>query len=282
MTQQHLFTKIADGFKFPEGPAWDHKDSLYVSNCKGDWITKITPEGSTTFLRAASDPFNFEKTNGMTITNDGSIYACDFGRGAILKIQPDQQTCIIASGYRGKRFNRPNDLAFDSGGNLYFTDPNQYDKRNRDGVVYRIAARTLEVMPAATGLAFPNGIALAPDKKNMYVCESALNRIVKFEIAADGALVKPVVFAELPGGDPDGINFDAAGNLYVAHFGGAAVYVLAADGSLKQKLTAPGKKPTNVEFGGSDLRTLYLTEVETAAVYRLSVEIPGLPLATDF
>jgi gluconolactonase len=277
-SRQPEFELLIRDLNFPEGPAWDGHETLYVSNCYGNWITRFRAHRSDTFLIATDSPFTFSKTNGMTVDRDGNIYACDFGCGAILKIQPNIQSEIYVNGYQGQRFQRPNDLAFDPNGNLYFTDPNHYRRENPDGVIYRIAAGTREVTPVATQLAFPNGIAFSADARTLFVCESAFNRILKFTVQANGTLSPPEVFVELPGGDPDGINFDQAGNLYVAHFGGGAVYVIAPDGSIKQKLSAPGQRPTNVEFGGPDLRTLFVTEVETNALYRLQVTIPGLPL----
>ena len=270
--------KVVGDLDFPEGPAWDGKGNLYVSNCKGGWITKITPEGSEVFLRASAEPFTFEKTNGMTLDRNGDLFACEYGIGAILKISPTGKSEIYVKEYQGKPFQRPNDLAFDPKGNLYFTDPNAYRANDPDGVVYRVSAKTKEVTPVATEMAFPNGLAFSADGKHLYVCESALHRITCFKVEEDGSLSEPITFAELPGGDPDGINFDQDGNLYVAHFGGGAIYIFAPDGSVKQKISAPGQKPSNVEFAGSDLKTLYITEDETNAVYRLQVSTPGLPL----
>lgn len=276
--KSHELAQIAVGLQFPEGPAWDGKNTLYVSNCQGNWITRISPAGVDTFLTAATDPFTFEKTNGMTVFKDGHLYVCEFGRGAILRIHPDGKSEIYAERCAGQKLNRPNDLAFDAAGNLYFTDPNHYRRENPDGVVYRIAAGSRKVTVVATELAFPNGLAFSADGKFLYICESAFERVLRFTVQPDGSLTGKEIFVEMPGGDPDGINFDAAGNLYVAHFGGGAVWIIAPDGSVRDKIQMPGKKPTNVEFGGPDLRTLFITEVETNAVYRLEVSVPGLRL----
>ncbi|HEX9975030.1 MAG TPA: SMP-30/gluconolactonase/LRE family protein [bacterium] len=273
-----VFEKVASELNFPEGPAWDGHGTLYVSNCYGNWITKINNEGPGIFLTASEDPFTFQKTNGLTVFRDGSLFACDFGRGMILRISRDGTTQIYADGYEGRRFNRPNDLAFDADGNLYFSDPNAYRAENPDGAIYRVAAITRKVSRVADSLAFPNGLAFSNDAKFLYVAESAFQRIVRFRVLPGGSLAEKKVFVVLPGGDPDGMNFDRKGNLYVAHFGGGAVYVIAPDGKIIKKLLTPGKKPSNVEFGDSDLRTLFVTEVETNAVYKIHVKIPGLPL----
>ena len=123
-----------------------------------------------------------------------------------------------------------------------------------------------------------NGIAFSPDSKKLFVCESAQNRILTYNVNENGFLSNKLVFAELPGGDPDGIAFDIDGNLYVAHFGGGAIYVFSPKGIIKDKLITPGKKPSNVEFGGEDMRTLFITEDETNSVYSRQVETAGMKL----
>lgn len=277
-TDQFLFTQIAQDLNFPEGPAWDGINSLYVSNCSGDRIIKIGQQGVETFLTASKTPFTFEKTNGLTVFKDGSLFACEFGRGAILKINMAGDSEIYASGFQGKPFNRPNDLAFDPVGNLYFSDPKSYDPENPDGIIYLIKAGSRQVVEAAKNLAFPNGLTFAADGNSLFVCESAKHRVLKFKVDKKGSLLNPVVFAEMPGGDPDGCNLDVEDNLYVAHFGGGAIYVFTPDGAAKNKIATPGLKPSNLEFGDDDMRTLYITEDESNAVYKTRVKIPGLKL----
>lgn len=269
-----VWQKVVGGMNFPEGPAWDGHNTLYASNCYGGWITRLTGGKADTFLLANKSPFTFQQTNGM-IFHDGYLYACDFGVGAILRFTKDGAAEIYAKGFNGVAFNRPNDLRFDAEGNLYFTDPKSYSREVLDGRVFRISAQDKNVTQLADSLGFPNGIAVSADGKSLYVCESAFERILRFTIGEDGNLTSKEIFVTLPGGDPDGIDFDSAGNLYVAHFGSGTVYVIAPDGAIKQKISAPGKKPTNLEFAGDDLKALFLTEVETNALYKLNVEIAG-------
>lgn len=272
------FEMVLSGLNFPEGPAWDGKGNVFVSNCYGGSISKIAKDSSSVFIKASEEPFTLNKTNGLTFFTDGSLIACEFGAGKILKISPDAKTEIYADGFNGKKFNRPNDLAFDPEGNLFFTDPNSYDRNNRDGVVYRVDNKTKEVSQAAVDLAFPNGIAFTADAKSVFVCESAFNRVLKFKISEEGKLTDRTVFIDLPGGDPDGIGFDVAGNLYIAHFGGSKIYVVNPDGKIIKTYDTPGKKPSNVEFAGEDMKTLYITEDETNAVYKIAVDTPGIKL----
>jgi gluconolactonase len=276
--ENYELNKITSGLNFPEGPAWDGKSTLYVSNCNGSWITMVSGNQVDTLVDTPSAPVSFKQTNGLTVYQDGTIYACDFGLGAILTFDSSGECKLFLDGYQGKKFNRPNDLAFDQKGNLYFTDPKSYDVNNRDGVIYAYFRAEKLLKPVYSGLGFPNGLAFSPDGQYLYVCESALSRVLKFPIQSDGNLGDFSVFVEIAGGDPDGIAFDTRGNLYVAHFGTGAVYVVSPDQQIIRKIDLPGKKVTNVEFGDADMRTLYITEVETNALYKIRVEIPGLKL----
>lgn len=272
---------VLGGQNFPEGPAWNGRDALFFSNCYGGNVMRI-PHGEKSgapFMVARAEPYTFTKTNGLTFGADGAVYACDFGVASIVRLSMDGTSKIIAKECEdGTALIRPNDLAFDPAGNLYFTDSWAYKREDPKGAVYRIDAKTGVVSRARGALAFPNGLAFSADAKWLYVAESAWNRVLKFPVQADGNLGEPTVFADMPGGDPDGMNFDTAGNLYVAHFGGGHVVVFAPDGSIVRKIATPGKKPSNVEFAGADLKTLYVTEDETNGVYSMSVDVPGLRL----
>lgn len=278
MTIEPVWTKIAAEQNFPEGPAWDGSGNLYSSSCYGRWITKVTNGKSEIFIAKSKEPLTISQTNGLTVGSDGNIYACDYGIGAILKISTEGKSEVYASGFGRKKFNRPNDLAFDNKGNLYFTDPKSYNKDTLDGRIFMVKNDTHEVVLVAQDLAFPNGIAFSKNFKSVFVCESAKSRILKYNVAKDGSLEKQTTFAELPGGDPDGIAFDKNENLYAAHFGGGAIYVIDPTGNIMYKIKTPGLKPSNIEFGGSDYKTLFLTEDETNSVYETKMRVEGLKL----
>lgn len=275
INENEKWTKVIDGLNFPEGPAYDGISTLYFSNCYGGWITEYSEGKVDTFLVKNNSRINISKTNGLAVGNDGNLYICEYGYGQILRADGDKNLSVYANGFNGERFNRPNDLILDEDDNLYFTDPKSYDKDNSDGRVFFIDAQTNEIKLAAENLAFPNGINISPIDKKLYVCESAKQKIVRFTITKDHNLINKEDFAFLPGGDPDGIEFDIKGNLYVAHFGGKAIYIFSPEGKQLQKITTPGSKPTNLEFGGDDNKTLFLTEVETNALYKINANITG-------
>lgn len=261
---------VFSGLDFPEGPAMDNNGNLYVSNCYGSWIGRFDGINVDTFLVKSDQYPSIDKTNGLVIMDD-YIYACDYGLGAILKISMLGDIEILSDGYDGEKFNRPNDIINDSKGNILFTDPKSYGSDLLDGRIFSINTGTNEVKLIAESLAFPNGINISPIDSKVYVCESAKERIVRFDMSEHGILVNKELFIEIPGGDPDGIEFDLEGNLYVAHFGGKAVYIISPEGRIIGKIETPGKKPTNLEIVYNEYKLLYLTEVETNSVYKLKL-----------
>lgn len=284
MTIDAEWEKLAEGLEFPEGPAWDGADTLYFSSCDGGYVSKIGPEGYAVVVPAQNDYAFYERTNGLAVGRDGWIYACEWGqgRGAIHRISPAGVVEQYVSTYAGEPFRRPNDLAFDPYGNLYFTDPSSYGADKPDGILYRVDARTREVRIAADDLCFCNGLAFSADGKLLYLAESAKKRVLIYDVAEDGSLSnRRVLRSGLPG-DPDGMAVDVEGNLWVAVFGGGAVQVIATHGArageLLFEIKTPGRKPSNIDFAGEDMKTLYVTEDETNAVYRTRVQIAGLKL----
>ncbi len=264
---------VVEGFNFPEGPAWDGS-RLYISNCYGDWLGCVTDMDLDTVLRASES--TMKSTNGLYAMPGGELYACDFGLGAILQIIPaNNHSEILLSGYAGVRFNRPNDLVIVNETRLYFTDPSSYGRDKLDGRVFLYDLDSQNLSLVADGLAFPNGIGFSPRDHRLYVCESAKNRIIRFKIGQDGKLSDKENFIHLPGGDPDGLEFDNAGNMFVAHFGSGLVYAISPSGGIIDSLATPGLKPTNLEFGGDNFQTLFLTEVETNTLYKTTVSHPG-------
>jgi gluconolactonase len=279
--KEPLYTpaKVGDGLKFAEGPAWDGKGNLYVSNCSADpgYVTKFDAKGNAAVAFTASDK-GFKKTNGMTFHENGSLFVCDFGKKAIIEIQPNGQARTYADNYQGVPFRGPNDLAFDPNGNLYFTDPAGSSKAAPVGRVYRVD-KLRNVTLVADKLAFPNGLAFSADGKHLFVAESQAYQILKYTVKSDGGLGEKTVFCKLPEEkDPDGISFDSAGNLWVAQFGAGAVRQFDRSGQLIRTVALPGKNVTNVEFGGKDMKTLYITEAELGELYRIQVETPGQKL----
>ncbi len=265
---------VISGYDSPEGPAFDRDGNLYFVNWLSSAIVKLTPEGvASEFFNTGGIPA------GLAFHRDGSLYVADEGDDihGVLRIANGQAT-IVVDEYEGQPLNGVNDLVFDQYGVLYFSDPWRSSRANPIGGFYRLFPDgTLERID--TGLAFPNGVALSADGSAAYLAETGEHRILRYAIAADGSIGLREDFAKLPGGEgPDGMAFDEAGNLYVAHYGGGRVAIFDPSGALTDEIRIPGANVTNVAFGGRDRRTLVITDVETASLYETRVEVPGLAL----
>ena len=263
---------FATGFKFPEGPAFDRNGNLFVVDVETGDISKISPEGRVkTFLNTGGSP------NGAKFHANGDLYVADRKKG-IIAISPDGEIRVIVDHYQGKKFNGPNDLIFDSKGNLYFTDPHGSSAENPFGCVYRVLSGG-EMTCLASGLAFPNGLVLSRDERYLFVANTRKNRVLRYVLDPP---VRSYIFSQLSGGwGPDGMAFDVAGNLYVAHYGGGDVLIVNPKGDIIERVPIGGLHPTNVAFSGPDGKTLYVTEVETGSVYCFNTDHPGLPLYGD-
>ena len=263
---------FATGFKFPEGPAFDRDGNLFVVNVDTGVICKVSSEGSIeTFVNTGGAP------NGAKFHLNGDLYVADRRRG-VLVISPSGNIRVVVDTDQGKRFSGPNDLVFDVNGNLYFTDPHGSSAENPFGRVYRFSSSG-ELTCLASGLAFPNGLVLSRDGQYLFVANTRKNRILRYVLTPP---VRSYVFSQLSGGwGPDGMAFDVAGNLYIAHYGGGEVIILNPKGEVVERVPVGGLYPTNVAFGGSARKTLYVTEVETGSVYRFNADHAGLPLYGD-
>jgi gluconolactonase len=267
-------TPLISGYDTPEGPAFDGLGNLYFVNWSTSSIVKLTPEGvAAEFFNTGGIPA------GLAFHQDGSLYVADEGDDThgVLRVTGNRAT-ILANTFEGASLNGANDLVFDREGVLYFSDPWRSSLANPVGGFYRLFADgRLERLDH--GLAFPNGVALSADGDAVFLAETYRNRILRYEIAPDGRVGPRDEFAALPGAHgPDGMAFDEAGNLYVAHYGGGKVAIYGPSGEIAGEISVPGENVTNVAFGGADRQTLIITEVATASVYTTRVDIPGLAL----
>ncbi|QMW00418.1 SMP-30/gluconolactonase/LRE family protein [Spirosoma foliorum] len=281
---------LASGFDWTEGPIWVKNEAyLLFSDVPKNTIFKWTDkEGVTPFLKPSGytglGPYSDEPgSNGLTIDKQGRLIACEHGdrRVTAMSMTGAGGKRTLADNYNGKRFNSPNDVVAHSNGSYYFTDPpygmpkkEKDPGRETDGWgVYRIAperAGVPGVVSIVVGdLTRPNGIALSPDEKILFVAQSDPLRpvVMAYPIQPDGSVGKGrIVFGpeqmkkqNLEGGF-DGMKVDRDGNLWVT--GGGGVLVLAPTQG-----TGPYDFLGHLKIGGAtancawgdDGSTLYIT-----------------------
>lgn len=285
----------ATGFVFAEGPALDAKGNLFVVNyrLKGT-IGRITPDGEASIWCDLNElaPVEERKTqaNGLKIDGEGRLIVADAGGGRVLRISPDgQQAEVLADRCEGVRFVSPNDVALDLEGNIYFSDPGGSNAENPVGSVYRYDIQTKQTSCLVAELAFPNGLGVTPDQKHLCVAESQLYRILIFDLdTKTGTVDNERVLIEFPeetNGDivggkfpPDGLVFDAQGQLYAAMWVGGVINVVdVPSGKLLRQYSAGGTQATNCHFHGD---YLYTTVAAKEAVFRLKLGVAGHQYAT--
>ncbi|MBL7815705.1 MAG: SMP-30/gluconolactonase/LRE family protein [Saprospiraceae bacterium] len=270
---------LADGFKWSEGPAWLKKDNcLIFSDVPTNTIYKWKEgEGIAPYLKPSGytgrgDYSREPGSNGLTISLDGKIIACEHGdrRVTIMPTEGGGKK-TLADNHQGKRFNSPNDVVQKSNGDVYFTDPpyglpkQENDPSRETGIfgVYRIA-KNGTVTLLVNDLTRPNGLAFSPDESILYVAQSDPDRayIMAYPVLKNGILGKGKIFFDATPmskqglkGLPDGLRVDDKGNLFTTGPGG--VLIISPKGKLLGRIDT-GQPTANCGWG-DDGSTLYMT-----------------------
>jgi gluconolactonase len=251
--------KVATGFAFTEGPAWDGKELLYFTDIPNARIHTVNAAGDVAVFVENSGP-----CNGLMFGRDGGLVACNMGGQLVVWSVATKEKRVLAGEFEGKRFNAPNDLVIDAAGGIYFTDPMfrapQPLPQGVQAVYYRSADGKLSRVVADAPA--PNGVLLSRDEKKLYVLPSMSAEMQAYPIEAPGQLGEMRVFCKVrnpPGRDNggcDGATIDEHGNVYLTTALG--VQVFSPSGEALGVIEVP-EQPSNCTFGGPDGKTLYVT-----------------------
>ena len=305
--------KLAEGFQFTEGPVWVNKDGGYLlfSDPNANTIYKYTPgqEGKLEVFRTPSGysgadiaEYGQPGSNGLTLDPEGRLTINQHGNHRVVRDESDGSQTVLADSYEGKRLNSPNDLVYRSDGTLFFTDPpfgfpklfNDSRKQLGFSGVYSVYKGKLQLV--SKDFTGPNGIALSPDEKYLYVGNwprsltgqelrkqdepvgeigDKHKAIIRYEVQPDGTLKNGKLFFDFtsaPGEDGlDGIKVDQKGNLYVSAPGG--LWVISPEGKHLGTIVTP-RHPHNMAWGDADGKTLYLCA--RSGLYRIRLNIAGV------
>lgn len=263
--------KLADGFKFTEGPAVDAAGNVFFTDQPNDQILEWSVDGKlSTFMQPSG------RANGMHFDNKGNLLACADENNQLWSIDPaSKKVTVLVKDYKGKLLNGPNDVWVRPDDGLYFTDPfykRSYWKRGpmeQDGQhVYYLSPDRRELLRVVDDLKQPNGIIGTPDGKVLYVSDIGAGRTYAYDINANGTLSNKRLFCEM---GSDGMTIDNEGNVYLTGKG-----VAVFDRSGKQIEHIPVDEPWagNVCFGGRDRQTLFVTA--SKGFYSIRMTVKGI------
>ena len=256
-----------------EGPAVDAQGNLYAVNFAREGtigVVDAQPQTQGASARLFVQLPRGSTGNGIRFGPAGEMYVADYTGHKILRINP--HTRAIAIHAHNPQMHQPNDIAIAQSGMLYASDPHW---PSNSGQLWLITpdgtTRLLE-----TSMGTTNGIEVSADENYLYVNESVQRRLWQYRRdKTTGLLSDKRLLLEFADHGLDGMRCDQQGNLYIARYGAGEIAVVSPAGELLKTLRLKGSKPTNVAFGGSDGRTLYVTLQDRGAIEQIRVDIPG-------
>ena len=294
---------MAGSLRFPEGPVAMPDGSVVLGEIAGGAVTRIGADGRKTLLAATGGG-----PNGLALGPDGALYLCnnggnvyaeggflstgpapDYKSGSIQRIDPKTGEFTTLYTHCGAhKLSAPNDIVFDRGGGFYFTDlGKRYDRSRDHGGIYYALPDGSKITELAYPFLTPNGIGLSPDEQTLYVADTETSRLIAFDILAPGRLRKDPFPAPnggrlvcgLPGFQRfDSLAVEAGGNICVATLVTGYITVISPDGRVVRQVKMPDVYPTNICFGGPDMKTAYVTLSAGGQLAAMEWPEPGLRL----
>ena len=254
-----------------EGPCYTRDGRLVMVEPSSGRVLEVLPDGtSETIANTGGVPAGLQ----LDVNND--IWVADMKLG-ILRVTLDGGIFEEAVTFQGAPIRGCNDCYFDGNGNLYFTAPagssgtdpcGELFCRRKDGAVHLLDK----------GFAFCNGLAVSADDNLLVVAETFSKILWGYDISTPGKVTGKRTWGKLPGdhkGGPDGLDFDANGNLLAANWGGSSIDVFSPGGELINRMMLPFPSPSNVHFKGPGSKTLLITEHETNGLWEAEYSVAG-------
>lgn len=259
---------------FLEGPVFDQQGRLFVTDIPHGRIFRIDAAGDWELVAEYDG-----EPNGMKFLNERELLITDYKQGLMVCDITRGEVRPYLTRRNSERFKGVNDLIFDAQGNLYFTDQGQSGLHDPSGRLYRLRPNgQLDLLLAH--VPSPNGVALSPDERVLYLAVTRGNAVWRVPLLEDGSVSKVSAFFTSYGpSGPDGLAVDTQGRLAVANPGLGFLWILNHRAEPQIVFRSPvGTSLTNVAYGGTDRSTLYCTESVTGSILRCALDVPGLPL----
>lgn len=257
---------------FLEGPVFDSTGNLYVTDIPFGRIFRIDTAGQWDLVAEYDG-----EPNGMKFLDDGTLLIADYKNG-LMQLGVSTGTVRPYLDRRNtERFRGVNDLVFDRAGNLYFTDQGQTGLHDPSGRLYRLRpSGQLDLLLG--NVPSPNGVCLSPDETVLYLAVTRGNCVWRVPLLPDSGIAKVGQFFTSYGpSGPDGLAVDEQGRVIVANPGLGYVWVLNVRAEPEIVLRGPeGASTTNIAFGGTDRRRLFVTDSTNGDVLYADLGTAGL------
>jgi gluconolactonase len=299
---------VKSGFGFTEGLVWSQQGYLLFSDIAANVINKMMPDGTVSVavnesgyhgpwtgyaLMKVGHPQNNGKdpkdplfrefimlgSDGVNVDPQGRIVFCTFPGHSVDRIEKNGKRVVLADKFEGKRLNGPNDLVVKKNGTIYFSDTFTDRLREKDPDVQLPYAAPYMIKDGKVILLTkddpsPNGIALSPDEKILYITAPG-STIRRYNVQPDDTVTNGTLFFDMsadksaPGG-PDGMRVDSKGNVYCSGPGG--VWIISPEGKHLGTIRMP-ERFANFGFGDADYKTLYIGGRTT--IYKIPMKVEG-------
>jgi gluconolactonase len=270
----------------PEGVVVASDGTVWASENRRGAVTAIAADGQMRRIEGLGG-----NPNGICMDLEGNVIVANVGGGWVQRVYPDGRHEIIADSVDGRPFTSPNFPLVDSQGNIYVSistwradSAEAFTNPAPDGAVVRISPDGLaEVL--AEGFIYANGLALTEDESALFVAQTTALNVMRVPLGPDGNVGSAEHYGPDLGetGLPDGLALDSRGNLYVALVTMNAVGVITPEGEFQIILEDPDaekiRNPSNIAFGGPDLRDAYIGSLGGTSLPRFRAQFPGMPLA---
>lgn len=269
-----MYTKVVGGLKFTEGPVWHPDGYLLFSDIPGNTIYKWDKKKLSVYKSPSLH------SNGLTLDTALNVVVCEHSGRKVVRITKSGEMSVLASLYGGRRLNSPNDIVYHPSSRCYFfTDPPYGLKRDDmdstkeqlQNHVYRTCGETITAIDSS--LVRPNGVAISPDGKYLYVAQSEFEWLwKKYSLSVKGEVLGSEIFhkSNLITGNPDGVKVDKRGNVFATANHGVVVF--DPKGKLLGYIVLP-ENTSNLCWGEEDMSTLYVTA--NTSVYKIPTKTVG-------
>jgi gluconolactonase len=267
---------VLSGINVPEGPVWGPDGLLYFVSAGAGSIYRMRDDGTSELVASTGG-----RPNGLAFAGDGTLFVADAGRKAILRVGTGGGVETFTDQHESKAYGGPNDLCFMPNGDMLFTDPARLPlpdpcispvfKAKPDGTVSVFVG----------DLAYPNGVDLSADGNSVYIAEMRAHRVVSFKLNADGTAGEEKLVKRFhEPSSPDGMAIDSEGRIFQALPGINSLALIGSSGELAELFYSPKWKPSNVAFGGDDLKTVFVTSESDGTIYSFRHTVAGIDLVT--